>query len=138
MASFSDEQFKELMERMNKLGGDNGRSKEGRKTVPPLTKTTPDDFYNWRKTFENIHAITQWSNQRARQEAKAAMQGQAAALTEVVDVRADVHEEDTDAAPVKELLDELEEKFLPTLHAEYVLAEFNNLKMHETGETIIL
>ena len=76
---------------------------------PKLESTDPQDFRIWRTNFTLAVEINRWNHARARQEAKAAMEGAAHLYVEHIPLNA----AGPNVAPVAALLDEYEAIFVP-------------------------
>jgi len=83
---------------------------EGYKNLTPFTSLLPGDWKSWKDHFNIVADINQWNDSRKRQEAAAAMEGDAKKL--VCDIK--YHE----APNIHILMNQYEQRFFPSAYSD--------------------
>lgn len=96
------------------------------KKVSAFSSARPTDWLNWRHHFLQVVRINGWSDLEQRQQAAAAMEGEALSYTRDINPEPDVQH--PSEYTIEDLLAEYEEVFMPRSESDTVVAEFNCAK----------
>lgn len=108
-------QWQAILDAMPVVGA---AARGGTKKVNTLESVNGSDWRCWRTHFVTVQAINQWGDERARQEVRAAMMGEAARLTADIPI-AGV------AVTINTVLDAYQLRFMPAAAGQIARVEFH-------------
>lgn len=128
MANLNAEQFQMFLD--TQVARETAREKaRGKSTpLPLLTNKDSTSWLNWRKTFQLVALANGWSEQRQKYEMLTQITGPAA--TVVRHLRADGPE------TPQQVLDQMEERFIPITESKTAIVEFQTANQGETEDII--
>lgn len=111
----------------------------GAKKPSELSECTADAFRSWRRQFEIACSRRNWKHKVARLEAIAALTGKAAVRCRAIEPGAETinphaPDDQQDAAPIEDLLDEMEELFIPPEEGSVAMESFHGASQKQ-GES---
>jgi len=120
------------MQRMVDAVAQRGQHSAGAPKAPKFISCDPEEFLIWREAFLAATSIHDWDDSRLRQEARAAMQGQA--LAAVKDIPTN-HQRP--CQPVDQLLDLYQARFVTPAATDAARSNFDQVRQRP-GETVNL